>query len=248
VYYPLSYTSVPKDLVIPQDAAARSYIVNTELTFKLDSSALPLFPEEIPLYEFIWDFGDGITGTGQVLNHLYTTPGSKVVIIKTRDTRTKDEPQLLSTLYVNILPVAGYQLPAPRIRVNGVTAADATTSTLNADFSKRVTLELAETPGSGTITSVLWDLGNEQLSRDKKVTVDYKTLYSSVQPIVRVTDSNGLFVDATIQLENATISDTLNPVTTTKPPRVSWILGAVAGGVAASAVLYLWLRRRSSLK
>lgn len=248
-YYPVGYASLP-DLAPPQDLEDGTYVVNQSLEFKLDSNALPYFPEELSSIRFEWDFGDGTKLVGLTVTHSFTKPGSKTVIIRTTDSRNNDPAQTLSTLFLNILPYQGYQLPNPVVRVNGVGLTNLYTNTFSADFTKKVTLDASKsTGGSGSIASIVWDLGNAELSKDAKAVVSYNQIISTVQPVVRVTDSNGLFVDATFQITNSTLAGPNTKAASTPIPRSTserrrnWLVG---GGIALLALLagLILVRRR----
>jgi hypothetical protein len=249
-YYPVAFSSLP-DLKLPQDAAPGFYLVNTPLDLKLDTAAMPFFPEEIPFYEFTWDLGDGTTGKGTELTHTYSTTGSKVLTINSRDTRTNDQPQLLSTLFINVTPSTDYKTAQPVLIVNGIHTKDYLTDTVSAAFTKKVMLDASKTTaGSAPIASYTWDLGNRQLAKDAKVTTTYDNLFSSVLPVVRITDQNGVWIDASVQLDNTTL-----PGPDGKIPNVpsngtstahTWTAAAAAAGILVVLTLTaLWLRRRS---
>lgn len=241
LYYPVGFTSLT-DLAIPQDLAPKNYLVNEEITFRIDESALPLFPEELPFYTFSWDFADGATGTGLELKHTFTTPGSKVISTYSKDSRSTEPAQVLNTLYLNVLPTAEYRLPEPVVSVNGRQLKDLYTDALNADFTKRVTLDASRSKGgTSPIASTVWDLGNRQMSRDAKVTLTYNELFSTVQPVVRVTDSQGFFVDATFQITNGTLAGPNDTVPTNT--RRDWLLGGLLAVLALGGGGLLWLRR-----
>ncbi|HSI21371.1 MAG TPA: PKD domain-containing protein [Verrucomicrobiae bacterium] len=251
LYYPVGFSSMT-DFALPQDAAPKSYLVQSELTFSLATDALPLFPEELPFYTFQWEMGDGIKATGTEVKHTYQTIGSKVITITSKDTRATDPSQLLSTLYINIVPAADYKLPQPALSVNGRATKDLYTDSLLTDFTKRVTLDASKsTEGSAPIASYMWDLGNKQVAKDAKVNVTYQSIFSTVQPVVRITDKNGFFTDATVQLENSTLP---GPNTVSSTPLVTrnWILGGLLALLALIAgATALWvghLRTRTTGK
>jgi hypothetical protein len=248
-YYPVGFSSLP-DLTLPQDAAPGVYLVNTSLDLKLETAQMPFFPEEIAAYEFTWDLGDGSKDSGLELHHTYTTTGSKIVTIYSRDTRTKDDAQLLSTLYVNIVPTADYHIPQIAISVNGTRITDLKTDSISAAFTKSVILDASQsTVGSAPIVSYIWDLGNRQLAKDAKVIAHYDNLFSSTLPVVRITDKNGIFVDANIQINNTSlpgpdgsIPSTGSIPTKSKAPAALELLGTF--GLVFSAIFAL-VRKRS---
>jgi hypothetical protein len=201
-FYPVGYASLP-DLAPPNDIAPGQYLVNSPIHFRLDVSVLPFFPEDLPFIEFKWDFDDGTTAIGADQLHSYPTPGMRTVSVSNRDTRTNETALVLSTVSTPIVPTADYVLPQPMMKINGQVTTDQFADSIPADFTKRVTLDASDSrAGSAKIVGYTWDLGNQQLARDSKVTIAYKSLYSTVQPVLRLTDSNGLFVDASFMLEN----------------------------------------------
>ena len=59
--------------------------------------------------DFLWDFGDGSTGTGMNPNHLYTTPGTYTIKLLATDSTTCNLSDTTSfTITVSSIPVAGF--------------------------------------------------------------------------------------------------------------------------------------------
>jgi hypothetical protein len=250
-FYPLNFASLP-DLGIPDDMAPEeSYLINEPINFRLDDTALPLFPEEIPEYEFTWDMGDGTSYTGLELTHTYRQAGSYVITNYSRDTRTPDPAEELSTIYIAIVPHQGYELPRPVLLVNGRQAVSLYTESYSASFARPVVLDASRSRnGSTKIVSTVWDLGNRQMARDAKVRVTYDTLFSTVQPVVRLTDENGLFVDATFEIVNASLQNPDGSVPSDGSLRWREMTAPAVIGLLAlgSGGWYLYSRRTSAKK
>jgi PKD repeat protein len=70
-------------------------------------------PDE--LFDYLWDFGDGSTGTGKVVSHTYTDPG---IYQSTLTVRRKANPNLSDTMTIPI-SVVGADLKGPELTAPG---------------------------------------------------------------------------------------------------------------------------------
>jgi LPXTG-motif cell wall-anchored protein len=250
-FYSIGYASSPA-LNLPQDASPNNYVVNDEIAFRIDTSALPVFPEDLPNITFHWDFGDGTKKDGLEVQHQYIKAAPTLLSLTTTDKRNNEPPQLLDTVLLNILPSKDYQLPQAIIEVNSQRSTDWRTDILNADFNKKVSFDGSRSiPGSSPITSYIWDLGDQQVSRDMKPTHMFNPVISTAQPVLRVIDSSGFYSDTTVQLSNSTLAPLTAASTTAvssaqtgKTPLYLSILGIV---ILAGGVTYFLSRRRHIL-
>ena len=84
---------VAKFSVWPADLYAG---VNKPVRFNASES----FDTDGTLTDYIWDFGDGDTGAGQILNHTYTSTGTPKVTLKVRDNDDLESRPVEKTLTV----------------------------------------------------------------------------------------------------------------------------------------------------
>lgn len=59
-------------------------------------------------YTFVWDFGDGTTGTGITVSHAYSEPGSYTPRVTVRDALNATNATTLSTIKVQSPPAGGF--------------------------------------------------------------------------------------------------------------------------------------------
>jgi len=250
-YYPVGYASLPH-LNLPQDLSPVRPVVGEVVQISLDTNVLPILPEELSYLSFHWDFGDRMSDVGTSFQHTYTTAGPKLITLSSTDSRTKAKPQLLDTILINVLPNKEYTLPTPVISMNGVESIAANNDTLQADFSKKVTLDATHSSkGTSEITTYTWDLGDQQLTHGLTVIHSYNPGISLVNPVLRVTDSEGFYVDTIAQISNTVLSGNApstpsNSGNQAKSKTAPWIWGAVAVGLFVLAGAGLVLSRKPS--
>lgn len=201
-------TSSFADFRLPQDKPPALYVVNEEVSFEIDTNSLPVPPEILAISTFDWDWGDGSDHSSGLQNrHSYEKAGSYFIEI-TAKTKDVALPQLIQSTLINILPTKDYVLPTAKILVNGVGTNDALLEDVKIDFGKDFELDSsATTPGTGKIVSYLWDLGDGKSKTGGEVTYKYGLEQYAFFPVLRVTDENGLFSDAFIQITNASESE-----------------------------------------
>lgn len=191
---------------LPLDSSPETYLVNQPLTFKIQASLLPISPSELEETTFTWDFGDGTTGTGLTNSHRYTKPGSYIVAIMAQ--YKQDDPRKLQANLVQVLPNKNYQLPNASIKVNEKEINDPLLDVLYLDFNEPVSFSAEKSNGMGlSYQWVLDDVAKEgpvieyTLSNDREISF----------VILRVTDQNGFFADAWVQLTNTAFATPSGP-------------------------------------
>ena len=209
------------------------------INFELDVDQLKqVVPEDVINHTtFLWKFGDGAKGTGLKNSHTYTKMGSHTLTIDA-DTSSFEKgtaPVLLQSIRLQVLPDRSYQLPQTTIHINGQEAyRDPTTKTLENVFSinlqQPVLLDavLANKP-SVKIVSYLWDLGDESVGHEQRMSHEYKNAPDVVFPALRVKDENGFIVDTSVGLKHDL----------TATPRTSQAVGNTPGTKKTTSYLLL---------
>lgn len=193
-FYPVPTTSL-MDFPLAQDAGPTPYLINTPITFKLDTSKLPVPPEIIKISKFTWDFGDGEKGTGLDNTHLYKKMGSYMLSIYVDD-GTNPTPQLLESIELHILPYKGYQLPKPVITLDGLSTPNKSNNEYHLPMHKTVTFDASNSQnGTAKIVSYFWDRGDSTTQTDKNFTYTYSPDTRLAFVVLRVKDENGFIAD-----------------------------------------------------
>jgi len=197
-------TSSFADFRLPQDKSPALYVINEEVSFEIDTNALPLPPDILAISTFDWDWGDGTSHASGLQNkHTYVKAGSYFMEI-TAKTKDVAQPQLIQSILIHIVPTKDYVLPKAKILVNGVGTNDALLEDFKVDFGVDFKLDSSATlPGTGKIVNYLWDLGDGKSKTGESVSYKYGMEQYAFFPVLRVTDENGLFSDAFIQITNA---------------------------------------------
>lgn len=197
--YPVPTSSVT-NFNLPQDLAKQNHLVGEQLSMDMDVNQLPILPEVIDNTKFEWDFGDGAKGEGLKNSHTYNKYGSYVLTIMAKY-RT-DEPQLIQSTLINVLPDKNYQMPQSKILVNGQASKDPLTDIVKTDFRKAVQFDSSESSATGGVVEYMWDFGDGNTSTEANPSHIYDSEGFQVFPVLRVKDKNGFIHDSFIQLEN----------------------------------------------
>ena len=198
--YPVPTSSIT-NFNLPQDIAKQNHLVGENLNMEMDVNQLPILPEVIDNTRFDWDFGDGSKASGLKNNHAYSKPGSYVLTIMAAY-RT-DEPQLIQSTLINILPDKNYQMPEAKIVANNQSSKDPLIDIIKADFKEPVQFKSSDSTAKDGVKEYLWDFGDGQTSNDPNPTHTYDQEAFQVFPVLRVKDQNGFIHDTYIQLENS---------------------------------------------
>jgi PKD repeat protein len=145
-------------------------LVNEPVTFDASSST----PNGGNLTSYLWDFGDGTTGTGVIVNHTYTTVDSYLVTLNVTDSEgvwaTDD-----ASVVVGGAPVAAFTYDPTEPTAEDEVTFDAS----------------ASTPNGGVLTdpsSYVWDFGDGETGTGRLVNHTYPTAGDYVVTL-NVTDS-----------------------------------------------------------
>jgi hypothetical protein len=210
-YYDVLLTSPFFD--VPQDQAPEDYLVDQDLAFEIDIVPLQVSPAVLKQTTFNWDFGDGTTARGLANTHRYLQPGSYVVKIVA--SYGNDQPQLIESALVQILPYAGYQLPKAVILANGEQESE-----ILLPFNKPISLDATRSVASTKNVSCTWDFddqtsGSQPVLQHQYDQHDERAALQTAYVLLRVKDGNGFFSDAYVELVNqdANSQGTLPPFT-----------------------------------
>lgn len=222
--YPVPLKSTSDKLELPQDIAPKNYVVGETLNFEIDRQQLPFPPEILDQLAYAWQFGDGQTGTGITNTHKYQKPGSYLLTV---DAQYPDSPvQRFQAMLINILPNADYQMPHPRIMVDGQTSTDPILDILRIKVGQPIPISASESTASSAITEYTWDLGDGTSSSDRELTHAFPSDFKLGFVVLRIKDSTGLIQDTFVQVSDAELYNLPSPTypqTSAPPPSRRWL-------------------------
>lgn len=195
--YPVPTTSL-EDFQLPQDLAPGNYLINEKIDFEIDKTQIPVLPAVIDKTIFMWDFGDGTKMEGLKNSYTYKKPGSYILKIMAK--YQTDEPQLLQSVLINILPNSQYQLPKAVIDVDGFVTKDPLTDYLERKLDKEVNFDSSKSVSSSKIISVQWDFGDTETSSDPKIAHKYTKKYGQFFPVLRIKTEDGFMADSFMEI------------------------------------------------
>ncbi len=189
------------DLPPDSDLGPKNYLVNQTLTFSIDTSELPYEDKEVHDANFIWDFGDGtkLNKKGATTyTYTYKKPGTYNLVVYSD--YAGDGKQLVKSVLINVIPNLNYKLPIAKIAINGIELKE---NKLSLPLGKNNTFDgLSSSAASSKIVSYEWDFDDGSTSKEKTVTHKYKLPQYSASVALRVTDENGFYSDAVVNLTN----------------------------------------------
>ncbi len=201
-FYPLyAIATAVSDINLPQDLAPDNYLADQSIDFEIDTNQLAIPLDIISKTTFNWDFGDGTKASGLKNSHIYQKSGSyTITIFGTTNQSGIGTPQLLESVFLNVLPNKDYELPKAVIKINGRESKDEFKDTFEFDLANKLTFDASAS--TGKITKYLWDFGDSQ-SNDKSV-VDhkYKLPQYYATSVLRVIDENGFISDVFVTVKN----------------------------------------------
>jgi hypothetical protein len=211
IFYSVQSYSAYGDTLPPQDFSPGRYVVNEPVSFELEKSQLTtIIPSEIvEKTKFVWDFGDGTKGTGFTNSHSYAKQGSYILTIYADTTGFEKgvEPQLLQSVFFDILPDKNYQTPTAVIKVNGnVIEKDATTNVTQDVFAVNIkhpiTFDASDSSArSSKIVKYIWDFGDGEKAEGITVAHTYTKSFDFISPSLRVVDERGFLSEVSVGLK-----------------------------------------------
>lgn len=197
--YPVS-PDFNTNITLPQDIGSDNYLINQELNLELDQNNVPVAPGVWDVVTFKWDLGDGTKAEGLNVNHRYQKIGS--YLIRINAVYADEEPQLLQSTLVNIVPTHDYKLPQAVIKINDKSVVNDPTQPLKVLLNEPIDLDgLSSMSQSGKIIKYEWDLDSNDLPEGSTVQINYKNSFDKVYPALKITDENGFISYAVVGLE-----------------------------------------------
>lgn len=247
-YYPVAATSL-KDFKLPHDIVVGKFLVNEEMSFEIDTKALPIPEQSLEKTKFLWDFGDGSKAEGLKNTHKYSKAGTYFLDISV-DSGDGFAPQILQSTAINILPNKNYVLPKSIIEVNGKQAKDPMIDVLDVNFSSEIKFDGRKSQaGSSEIVSYSWDLGDQSEMQGISFSYKYTESPYTVFPVLRIKTKDGFIVDSFIQIKDESTFD--QSFSKAGLPDIDWkiiggafIASAVAAGVLTWVISRFFLKKR----
>jgi hypothetical protein len=140
---------------LPQDLAKKSHVVGEPLQMEMDLNQLPILPEVIDQTTFFWEFGDGVRAEGFKNTHTYPKAGSYFMHVMAKY-RT-DEPQLIQSTLINVLPDTNYKLPEAKLKVNGQASQDPLTDIIDVDFNQPISFDSSDSTSIDGIADMIFN-------------------------------------------------------------------------------------------
>lgn len=216
-HVPLTTSQIP----LPLDSSPEEYLINQRLEFKIETAVLPYSEETLRQSTLNWDFGDGTKGTGLANTHTYNKPGSYILFITLK--QPDQDPFTLQATLINIKPSKNYVLPQVKILVNGQEIKDPLSDVIYTDFHNQVEFSSeGSTGGTSTIKEVTW-VFEETTQHTPNASYKFDSSKQLTFAIVRVTNNDGFFADAWVQLTNTAFdaNSQINPNNKSFSQRVS---------------------------
>lgn len=132
------------------------------------------------ILSYDWIFGDGETGVGDTISHVFSTAGSYNVTLKITDDQGATDQ---ATVAIVVTSPSGSNIPPTAVVSSSSTVGDAPLQ-VHLDGS-------GSTDSDGTILSYKWDMGDGGTATGPKVTYAYTTA-GSFNATLTVTDDGGL--------------------------------------------------------
>lgn len=253
-YYPVPTTSL-QDFPLPQDYSPTNFVAGETINFEMDETQLPAPKEVIEKTKFTWEYGDGGNATGLKNSYAYKKPGSYTLKINADD-NSGVGPQLLQSIFIDIVPSKDYNLPKSVISVNDWTSKDPLTDILQDKFDKDFSFEGSKSSGgSAKITEYFWDFGDGSSATGPKVTHRYTTNPYTVFPVLRIKTTDGFIADSFVQIKDSpnlgVNSNTTNNQTSSKIVKQSNVMPYLLTGVGILvliAIVWVILRKKRQRK
>lgn len=217
---------------LPQDEDASTHLVGDQIGFTIETSALGIPVDIVNHSRFVWDFGDGSSGTGTANTHVYRKSGPYILTIQAA--YANDPLELIESAHITILPSPSYQLPRALLSVNGQSVIDPLRDTPHLAFADPIHLDGSASTGVGPL-KYIWDSGDNHTGTDSTFTSNYSAAAQVMFPILRVVDSNGFYSDTYAQIYNT--GQPATPVTPTPPPLPSYFKNIKAPPTPTSRTL-----------
>lgn len=167
---------------------------------------------ELTIVQYSWDFGDGVTASGEVVNHIYGRPGTYTLRLTVFDERG------VSNSVTMLINISAAPAQGPTAVIEGPT---------NAVVGQSVTFRGDNSvAGSSPIVTYAWSVKGFQLSSGSNA----RFTTSADQPgryevVLTVTDQNGLSDSASLRVEVAPRQEPQTPPTAVIEGPTSAVVG-----------------------
>jgi hypothetical protein len=240
-YYHIPLTVSAFDL--PHDSAPETYVVNTEISFSIDTEKVDIPHDNISASTFEWNFGDGTTKDGLENTHIYKKPGTYVlnIFINTPLGETINR-ELFQSILLHVLPNKSYMLPQAKIMVNKLKSSDP----FELSLDKELIFNASDSTAQTSIKEIIWDFGDGMSAKGKQVAHTYdiqKNPVTLVFVTLRVITTDGFIADSFVQINNT--SEKNNSLENKrKNSTLPYVIGTSFIGVALCILLFMYLRKK----
>ena len=187
--YALGEGYVPQSPIVSFESSPQDPQAGMQLVFDASASE----DRDGSIEEYAWDFGDGQTGSGEVVIHTYETVGGYIVTLKVTDNDGFTESKSAAlTVGKSLLPVVSLDF-WPEVPATGQKVAFDATASQDPD---------------GTIESYEWDFGDGEIASGELVTHTYGAPGDYIVTLA-LTDNNGFVGEKTASL---TVSEIMFPI------------------------------------
>lgn len=242
-------TASSPNFILPNDTTEEDYLAGQELSFEIDTTALPIPGERIRNTKLTLDFGDGARAIGLNATHRYANPGTYFINLEVTTVEIV-QPQSFQLTAINILPTQDYKLPKSVIKVNNKQSKDPLLDVIEVDFRKEIKFDAAGSdPGDSEIVEYFWDLGDGNSKEGKTFKYKYSENPYIVFPVLRVKTKDGFISDSYVQLSDSSTnfesgnSDPFSSIFDWKVIAISAFLALVLTGL-----ILLLFRKRFTAK
>jgi hypothetical protein len=172
----------------PEDLAPANYVAGQPVAFKVDAINFGQTAE----FRWVWAEGSEQHDDGPAATHTFTKPGTYAVALEARFSTDTSYAEA-GTVAVNVIPSAGYQLPAAKVAVTPKTLVEGFTVDFEANASHDPAAKIA---------GYAWEFGDGATAEGRSVRHVYKSREFAASPYLKVTDSNGLVSEVAFDLHN----------------------------------------------
>ncbi len=167
-----SKTSIQALFTVSPDKQVIPFTANFDGTLSYDEAGR--------IVSYTWNFGDGTTGQGPVVAHMYKRNGAYKVKLTVIDSRGRTSVSSITVQALNPPPTAQFSY-SPKSKLNDKYVVGA---------SEWITFDASKSTDDGTIVSYNWNFGDDTVGTGK--IVKHRYIWPGTYNVVlTVTDNNG---------------------------------------------------------